>query len=158
MRDYFENITFDINERHALNAQYVQSYTNLFAQFDGNIVPSVSLLALLADVSSDVTFDSSVSEADQRLLIGGHYFGSDANFKLLATKQETALTISASLPLANYADPIREEISPCFISSRTRKRISMRKAITPFSTGRQFVFQTLRNIRFMRTGSIFVKK
>ena len=105
LRDYFENITFDIDERRALNAQYVQSYTNLFAQFDGTIVPSVSPLPLLADVPSDVIFDSSVSEEDQRLLIGEHYFSSDANFKLLATKQETALTVSALLPLTNYTDP-----------------------------------------------------
>ncbi|WP_312636638.1 hypothetical protein [Oscillibacter sp.] len=105
LRGYFENITFDINERRALNAQYVQSYTNLFAQFDGTIVPSVSPLPLLADVPSDVIFDSSVSEKDQRLLIGAHYLGSDVNFKLLATKPETALIVSALLPLTNYTDP-----------------------------------------------------
>ncbi|WP_312279240.1 hypothetical protein [Oscillibacter sp.] len=114
LRDYFENITFDIDERRALNARYVQSYTNLFAQFDGTIVPSVSPLPLLVDVPSEVIFDSSVSEEGQRLLVGQHYSGSHANFKLLATKQETALTVSASLPLTNYTDADTGNYLPLF--------------------------------------------
>jgi len=99
---YFEDITFDIDERRALNADYLQSYTKLLERFDGNIVSSVSPLSLLVDAPSDVIFDDSVSQEEQYLLIGEHLLKSDANFKLLATETETALTVSALLPSAKY--------------------------------------------------------
>ena len=111
---YFENITFDIDERRALNADYVQSYTKLFEQYHVNIVPSVSPLSLLVDTPCDVIFDDSVSANEQYLLIGEHLFSSDANFKLLATQTETALTVSALLPSAKYTDSDTGTYLPLF--------------------------------------------
>ncbi len=104
LQPYFKDITFDINERRALNAHYVQSYKKLFEQSDKNIVSSVSPLSLLVDTPSDIIFDNTVSKEEQHLLVGEHWLSSDANFKLLATETETALTISALLPSANDTD------------------------------------------------------
>ena len=102
---YFETITFDLEERHALNAEYMKAYAELFEQFDGNIVPSVSPFTLLVgDAPSGIIFDSSVSTEQQYLLVGEHWSSSDTNFNLLATDTETALTISALLPFTKYTD------------------------------------------------------
>lgn len=114
LQHYFEDITFDIDERRALNADYVQSYTKLLEQFDGNIVSSVSPLSLLINTPSDIIFDSSVSKEEQSLLIGEHWLSSDANFKLLATETETALTVSALLPSAKYTDADTGTYLPLF--------------------------------------------
>lgn len=42
LRPYFETVTFDVEERRTMNADYVEACTRLFAEFEGNIVPSVS--------------------------------------------------------------------------------------------------------------------
>ncbi len=111
---YFEDITFDIDERRTLNANYVQTYTKLFEKFDGNIVSSVSPFSLLVDIPSDIIFDNSISSKEQHLLIGEHWFSSDAKFKMLATEKETVLTVSALLPSAKYTDADSGTFIPLF--------------------------------------------
>lgn len=102
LQAYFSEITFDIDQRRQLNADYVQAYTALLDAFDGTIVSSVSPLSLFVDVPEDVVFDSTLRPEEQRGLVGQHRYTSDANFKLLATETETALTISALLPSLHY--------------------------------------------------------
>lgn len=95
---YFEDITFDINERNTLDEKYIQAYSNLFKEFDGKIISSVSPLELILKEPKNIIFDESVSKDKQYLLVGQHHFNKDKNFKILATSDETALTISAMIP------------------------------------------------------------
>ena len=104
LQGYLMDITFEIEERRTLNAEYVQTYTELFKQFNGHIVSSVSPSSFLVDTPFDIVFDRSVSKEEQRFLVGQHWLSSDSNFKMLATETETALTISALLPSVKYTD------------------------------------------------------
>ena len=102
---YFNNITFDFEERRTMDTEYMQALTEMFNSFDGNIVQSVSPL-LLADTSSTgVIFDNSIPSDEQHLLVDEHWHSHDANFKLLTSSSaENALVLSAALPLQRYED------------------------------------------------------
>ena len=106
LRPYFETVSLDIEARRALDAAYVESYTRLFAQFDGKIVPSVSPLLLVGDPAQGVILDDSIPDSQQYLLIGEHWSTRDAKLKLLATEEESALVLSAALPLQSGKDAI----------------------------------------------------
>lgn len=101
---YFESISFDIGERRAMDAKYIKAYTELIANFEGNIVPSVSPLLLVDTSSPSVVFDDSVPLKEQYMLVSENWFSRDANFKLLAMDTERALVLSAELPLKKYKD------------------------------------------------------
>lgn len=108
LKFYFENVSFDIEDRLTMTMDYVNAYTELFSQFEGNIIPSVSSNLLVDDPEPGVVFDDSVAADEQYLLIGEHEHSSDINFKLLATEGEHALVLSAYLPLAKYPDSSRD--------------------------------------------------
>ena len=116
---YFESDSFDTQNRRAMDAEYVTAYTTLFNGVNGQIVPSISPLLpgnkistasprLQADEApAGVIFDDNVPSDQQHLLIGQNWSARDVNFKLLATQQEHALVLSASLPLQKYEDASR---------------------------------------------------
>ncbi|MPM58023.1 hypothetical protein SDC9_104852 [bioreactor metagenome] len=147
MQYYFENITFDIDERRALNADYVQSYTKLLEQYNENVVPSVSPLSLLVDTPSDVIFDDSVSAEEQYQLIGEHLSSSDTNFKLLATETETALTVSALLPSAKYTDSDTGTYLPLFYIFMYDKKEINAESDYAFIYGRVIRFSDLEQYK-----------
>ncbi len=102
LRFYFGTISWDTDERRAMDAQYIEAYTELFDRFDGNIVPSVSPALLVDDPAPGVILDSSLPSDEQYLLIGQHRHTHDVNFKLMASEAESALVLSAELPLETY--------------------------------------------------------
>ena len=105
LQAYFNTITFDIEERSTMDAEYINACSELFAQFDDNIINAVSPLLLVDTLSPKVVFDKSVTLDEQYLLVGLNWHSHDANFKLLASnKMENALVISAALPLQKYRD------------------------------------------------------
>ena len=116
---YFESDSFDTENRRATDAEYVTAYTTLFNGVNGQIVPSISPILpgnkistasprLQADEApAGVIFDDNVPSDQQHLLIGQNWSARDVNFKLLATQQEHALVLSASLPLQKYEDASR---------------------------------------------------
>lgn len=120
---YFESISFDIDKRHAMDAEYIKAYTELFADFKGNIVKSVTPMLLVDTLTSGVVFDDSLPLKEQYLLVGENWFSHDANFKLLATNTENALVLSAGLPLKKYKDDTTE-IPLFYIFTYERSSIS----------------------------------
>lgn len=113
---YFETVTYVPQERQALDEEYVQAYTKLLAEFEGNVVPSVSPVLPGNRISSEqpyllvgapdpgVVFDEGIPQDAQYALVGENFQGVDANFKLLAAQGEYALVLSADLPSARYGD------------------------------------------------------
>lgn len=120
LRPYFETISLDIEDRRAMNAEYVQAYAALLDGFAGNIVSSVSPVLPGNRIASDtvylrvddpapgVVLDGSVPDEEQYRLVGQQWRSCDGNFKLLATEGENALVLSAMLPLQSYPDAARE--------------------------------------------------
>lgn len=127
LRPYFETVTLDREERGAMDAGYVEAYTALFAEFDGNIVPSVSPrlpgnrvdtetpFLMVADPAPGVVFDDSVPTEEQHLLVDVGWSAVDANGKLLATQGEYPLMLSANLPSLRYGDAFGDPIPLLYI-------------------------------------------
>lgn len=114
LRFYFEANTKDSENRRALGALYVETYTKLFETLDASIVSSYSPrlpgnridtsapILTINRVEPGVIFDESIPLDEQHLLIGMNYFSTDAKGKFLATEGEYALVLSASLPDTKY--------------------------------------------------------
>ncbi len=116
---YFEHVSFDIADRQEMDAAYIRAYTGLLEASGTSVVPSVSPVLpgnrdsgetrlTLGDPMEGMIFDPVVPAEEQSLLVGLHWASRDANFKLLATEGEYALTLSAALPLQAYPDAARE--------------------------------------------------
>ena len=108
LRPYFEHVTFDLEERRTMDAEYMERVNRLLADFEGEVVPSVPSRLLVGDPDPAAVFDSTVPQEEQYLLIGEHRHFTDWNFKLLATDTESALVLSAMLPLERYEDAGRD--------------------------------------------------
>ena len=94
LRPYFENITFDVEERAALQADYMDRVRALLADFGGTVVPSVSPWLLVDGPAEGVVLDETYPLDRQRELTGENHHITDWDFKLLATDEESALVRS----------------------------------------------------------------
>lgn len=104
---YFEEITFDIDARRALNEQYIAACKELFSELDANIVEPCSAPLFVDTESPDVIYDDTVPKDEQMFLIGLHRHSADMNFKMLSSDTASeALVISAALPLSQYEDTL----------------------------------------------------
>lgn len=105
LRFYFEADSTNAEERRTLNAAYKKAYGQLFADFDGNIISSISPVrpGNRMDTSSPYLHikDSSAEEGHSVTM---QWHSGDSRFKLLATEGEHALVLSANLPLIKYQD------------------------------------------------------
>lgn len=102
---YFTADSTNPDARRKLDAAYAEAYGKLFADIDGNIVPSVSPLLPGNKMNTSAPYPhikEGAKEYDQ--LISLRWYTNDSRFKLLATEGEYALVISANLPLAKYQD------------------------------------------------------
>lgn len=120
LRFYFENISFTPEDRKTQNTAYKEAYTKLLANFEGNIVPSLSPILPgnkiatdkpylhIQDPGAEIIFDDTLPQEEQYLLTGVHWKSVDSNFKLLATEEEHGLVLSAQLPLTKYSDASTE--------------------------------------------------
>lgn len=120
LRFYFTADSSSTEDRRKLNDAYKEAYGKLFADFDGNIVSSVSPILpgnkistdmprlSLKDPAPDMVFDDNISAKEQYLLTGLNWHSGESRFKLLATEGEYALVISAALPLETYKDASTE--------------------------------------------------
>lgn len=136
LRFYFETVSFDVEDRQAMDADYVEAYTRLFAEWEGNIVPSVSPVLPGNRVSTQspflrvdapapgVVLDNSVSPEEQELLVESRWRSSDASFKLLATREEYPLVLSANLPSLRYEDAFGDPIPLLYIFTYEKSAIS----------------------------------
>lgn len=116
LRPYFEHDSMDTQARCAGEANYIQNYTRLLEDFEGEIVSSVSPVLPGNRISLEkpyltisipekgVTFDETVPTEEQHLLVGQNWFARDAYFKLVAQEGEYALVLSATVPSARYDD------------------------------------------------------
>ena len=107
LRPYFEDISFDTEERSALNEAYMDQVRALLADFDGTVVPSVSPWLLVDGPADGVVLDETFPLDRQRELTGENHHITDWDHKLLATDEESALVLSVMLPLAGYSDTFR---------------------------------------------------
>lgn len=136
LRPYFETVTFDAEDRRTMNADYVEAYTRLFAEFEGNIVPSVSPVLpgdrlstqspfLRVDAPAPgVVLDDSVPPEEQELLVDIRWRSSDENGKLLAAQGEYPLVLSANLPSLRYQDAFGDPIPLLYIFTYEKSAIS----------------------------------
>lgn len=116
LRFYFTADSTDTKTRRTLDEAYEEAYTKLFTDWDGNIVASVSPVLPgnkitseipyphIKDPANNVIFDETIPTLEQSQLITLHWYTNDSRFKLLATKGEYALVLSAALPLEKYKD------------------------------------------------------
>ena len=135
LRPYFETVTLDTEERRTMNADYVEAYTRLFAEFEGNIVPSVSPVLPGNRLSTELPFlrvdapapgvmlDDSGPPEEQDLLVSSRWSSCDANFKLLATQGEYPLVLSANLPSLRYEDAFGDPIPLLYIFTYEKSAI-----------------------------------
>ena len=107
LRPYFETVSYDIEDRRAMDEAYIRDYRALLAGLDGTVVPSLPPALLIADPAPGVLFDDTVPAGEQAQLIGEHALTHDADFKLLAADGEEALVLSAAMPLSTYPDTWR---------------------------------------------------
>ena len=136
LRPYFETVTFDVEERRTMNADYVETYMRLFAEFEGNIVPSVSPVLPGNRLSTQspflrvgapapgVVLDDSVPPEEQELLVDIRWRSSDENGKLLAAQGEYPLVLSANLPSLGYEDAFGDPIPLLYIFTYEKSAIS----------------------------------
>lgn len=105
LRFYFETITFEIDERRAMDEAYGLACAELLEAFDGNVVTPVSPDLVVDRPSAGVIFDSSVPVEEQYALVGEHWSSYNWNFKLLGRDMsDDALVLSVLLPLSTYPD------------------------------------------------------
>lgn len=135
LRPYFETVPPDKEEQRAMNADYVEAYTRLLEEFDGNIVPSVSPVLPGNRVATEepflrvalpapgVVLDDSVSPEEQDQLVDIRWSSLDANGKLLAAQGEYPLVLSANLPSLRYEGAFGEAIPLLYIFTYEKSAI-----------------------------------
>lgn len=103
LRFYFENPSWDTEDRRALDAEYVKAYETLLAEFEGNVISSVSPVLPGNKISLEKpSFSVKDLEGQSDLISGRHWTTRDVNFKLLGREDEYALKLSVGLPIEKY--------------------------------------------------------
>lgn len=120
LRFYFENVSLDIVQRRQQAYEYIDAYTKLLAEFDGEVVESVS--PCLPGNRLDITkplFSVRTPEQYKHATFN-RWSGVDADYRFVATEAEYAYIVDAILPAGEYtlAAPV------LFILSYERENIS----------------------------------
>lgn len=103
LRFYFENPSWGTEDRRALDAEYVKAYETLLAEFEGNVISSVSPVLPGNKISLEKPYFSVKDlEGQSDLISGRHWTTRDVNFKLLGREDEYALGLSVGLPIEKY--------------------------------------------------------
>lgn len=104
LRSYFEDISYDLNERSQLDRAYIQAYKQRIREFDGMLIHPVMPELLVDRPQTGVSFDDTVAASEQYTLVGEYFHTLDAYDKIIAMQDEYALVLSAYLPLATPED------------------------------------------------------
>ncbi len=102
LRFYFENVSLDIIQRRQQAYEYIDAYTKLLAEFDGEVVESVSpcLPGNRLDITKPLL---SVRTPEQyRHATFNRWSGVDADYRFVATEAEYAYIVDAILPAGEY--------------------------------------------------------
>lgn len=120
LRFYFENVSLDIIQRRQQAYEYIDAYTELLAEFEGEVIASVS--PCLPGNRIDITkplFSVNTPEQYAKATFN-RWSGVDADYRFVATEAEYAYIVDAVLDAGNYTltTPM------LFILSYERERIS----------------------------------
>lgn len=120
LRFYFENVSLDIVQRRQQAYDYIDAYTKLLAEFDGEVVESVS--PCMPGNRLDITLPLfSVIAPDEYAHRTFHrWTGVDADYRIIATDGEYAYAVDAVL----QSDEYDITVPMLFILSYEREHIS----------------------------------
>lgn len=121
LRFYFENVSLDIVQRRQQAYEYIDAYTELLAEFEGEVIASVS--PCLPGNRIDITkplFSVAVPEGEWGIGSFHTWTSVDADYRLIATEEEDAYVVEAVIDTAGG----QLSVPMLFILSYERERIS----------------------------------
>lgn len=142
LRFYFENVSLDIIQRRQQAYDYIEAYTQLLADFDGEIVTSVS--PCLSGNRIDITkplFSVNTPEGEWEIGSFHTWTSVDADYRLIATEEEDAYVVEAVIDTAGG----QLSVPMVFILSYERERIS--DDAYAFIHGRLITFEQLEQYK-----------